>query len=69
MKYVIDRIVDDLAVLEGYEGDSIKIGKSKLPKGAKEGSSVEIGDNGVMTLFRDVERERRIAEKMRKVWR
>jgi len=69
MKYVIDRIVGNIVVLEGYDDSRVEIDKARLPKGAKEGSSIEIGEDGVVRLFVDEERERRIAEKMRKVWR
>ena len=69
MKYVIDRIAGNTSVLEGYDGSHLEIEKARLPKGAREGSSVEIDAEGVVTLFVDEERERRIAEKMKKVWR
>ena len=69
MKYVIDRIAGDVAVLEGYESGRLEVKKALLPTGAKEGSSIEVDERGGMTLFRDEERERRIAEKMKAVWR
>jgi len=69
MKYVIDRIAGNIAVLEGYDGSHLELEKIKLPKGAKEGSSIKIDESGSVTLFVDAEREERIAAKMKNVWR
>jgi len=69
MKYIIDRIEENTAILESYDGDRLNIEKTRLPKEAQEGTSVEINENGVITVFVDEERRKRIAEKMKKVWR
>jgi hypothetical protein len=68
MKYVIDRIEEGTAILEGYDGERLEMEAGLLPKGAGEGASVMVEGEKVV-LFKDEERERRIAEKMKAVWR
>ena len=69
MKYLIDRIEENIAVCEGGSGQRIEIEKSCLPEGAKEGSAILVSENGDISLVDDSERENRIAEKMKKIWR
>ena len=69
MKYTIDRIEGTTAVLEGYDGSRLEIDAKTLPKGAKEGAAIEINPNGVITIFVDEERAKRIADKMKSVWK
>jgi len=69
MKYIIDRIEGNIAVCEDEKLKMVEIEKSRLPKGSKEGSAIQIDENGVITLFDDTEREKRIAEKMKAIWK
>ena len=68
MKYTIDRITSNIAVLEGYDGSRMELPVSRLPNGAKEGSAVEINDRKI-SLFIDNERTKKIADLMKKVWK
>ena len=45
MKYKVDRITEDIAVLEDENCEHIKVNLSELPKGIKEGSVVMIIEN------------------------
>jgi hypothetical protein len=47
----------------------MEFAKNLLPSAVKEGSSIQIDDNGIISLIEDSERERRIASKMNAVWR
>ena len=69
MKYLIDRIEGNIAVCEDYSGKRIEIEKSHLPEEAKEGSAILVSENGDISLVDDSERENRIAEKMKNIWK
>ncbi len=45
MKYKVDRITEDIAVLEDENCEHIKVNLSELPKGTKEGSVVMMIEN------------------------
>ena len=69
MKYTIDRIEGGTAILEGYDNSRLEIDASTLPAGANEGAAIEIKENGEIVLFVDDERSKRIADKMKLVWK
>ena len=69
MKYIIDRFEGDMAVCEDEGMNHTDIHKSRLPEGIHEGDAFEIDGNGLITPVDDLERKRRIAEKMKAVWR
>jgi hypothetical protein len=69
MKYVIDRIVEGIAVCENDGGGFIEVSADLLPKGAKEGMSIIINANENIILADDSERAERIKGKMRSVWK
>ena len=69
MKYVIDRFEGDYAVCENDDLKRINVEKSRLPRGVKEGSTIEIDEAGEIALIDDAERVKRIADKMKSVWR
>lgn len=59
MKYAVDRIVEDIAVLENiYNGVIVEVSVKKLPKGVHEGSIVVL-DNEKYILDEKEENKRR----------
>jgi len=69
MQYVIDRFEGNVAICENDDLHRIEIEKTLLPNGAKEGSTIIIGEDSTIILFDDVERKQRIADKMKSVWK
>jgi hypothetical protein len=69
MTYTIDRIEGDYAVCIDDNGNRIEIKKNLLPDGAGEGLFISMGENGGIALLEDTVREKRIADKMKAVWR
>jgi hypothetical protein len=69
MKYVIDRIEGTIAVCEGEDGKMVEITKTRLPNGAREGSAILIDDDGKISLADNTVMEKRIAEKMKAIWK
>jgi hypothetical protein len=69
MTYIIDRIVNNIAVCEDDNKGFIEIDVSRLPKEAKAGSSFTTDDNGRFILVDDTERKQRIVEKMKRLWK
>ena len=68
MNYIIDRFEGIYAVCEDEERQFVNIEKTALPAGAREGSSISVSENGDIFLVHDIEREKRIADKMQSVW-
>ena len=58
MKLIVDRITENIAVLEKDDLSHVEVDSSLLPDGAKEGSVIRC-DNGVYTLDTGAEEERR----------
>ena len=42
MEYIVDRIEDNVAVLEGEDGDMTDVKLAELPEGVKEGDVLEL---------------------------
>jgi hypothetical protein len=47
----------------------IEIAVTRLPKAAGEGSAIFIGADGTITPADNTEREKRIADKMKAIWK
>lgn len=58
MKLIVDRITENIAVLEKDDLSHIELDVSLLPKGTKEGSVI-MYENGVYTIDDSDEEERR----------
>ena len=69
MKYIIDRFEGNTAICEDDSMDHVERDIARLPEGVREGSAIVVGDDGVISLVDDSEREKRIADKMKAVWR
>jgi hypothetical protein len=69
MKCVIDRIEGNIAVCESDDGRIVEIAIIRLPKAVKEGSAIFIEADGTITTADNSEREKRIADKMKAVWK
>ena len=68
MRYTVDRIEEDLAVLEGEDRTMRTVPLSQLPQGIREGAVVTATEEG-FTLDADADRAARIREKMRRLWK
>ena len=69
VEYVIDRLEGDIAVCENDQREQMEIEVARLPNGAREGSTIIIGNDGLVSLVDGSVRESRIADKMKTVWR
>jgi hypothetical protein len=69
MEYVIDRFEGNFAVCESDSGDFIEIDKARLPEGVREGATIAVDNKGLISLADGSVREKRIADKMKAVWR
>jgi hypothetical protein len=59
MKYAVDRIEEDIVVLENIKtGEILEVSISNLPKGIHEGS-ILVKDNDEFLIDLDTEKERR----------
>ena len=59
MKYAVDRIEEDIVVLENIKtGEILEVSISNLPKGIHEGS-ILVKDNAEFLIDLDTEKERR----------
>ena len=59
MKYAVDRIEEDIVVLENIKtGEILEVSISNLPKGIHEGS-ILVKDNDKFLIDLDTEKERR----------
>ena len=69
MKLIVDRITENIAVLEKVDLSHIELDVSLLPKGIKEGSVI-MYENGVYTIddADEEERRKRIFAKQRLVF-
>ena len=69
MKLIVDRITENIAVLEKDDLSYIELDVSLLPKGTKEGSVI-MYENGVYTIddADEEERRKRIFAKQRLVF-
>ncbi len=76
MKYIIDRIENNIAVCETEDGEMVNIPLNKLPEGAAEGdilrSAGDMFQDGGDTLIVDAEArsafQNEINKSMRKLW-
>ena len=70
-KFTIDRFEGDIAVLENRDtGEMININKNDLPQDAKEGSILKLNNNKYeIDLEEQKEVEKRIKDKMNKLWK
>ena len=69
MRYIIDRFEGKYAICADDCNNRIEVEISRLPQGVREGTRVEIDDNSVAIISDDDQRVKRIADKMRDVWR
>lgn len=70
MQVIIDRFEGDFAVCEKPDRNMIKILRSKLPAGAKEGDVITIKGENVRIDSAETARRRKAAEDMMKdVWK
>ena len=69
IEYVIDRFEGNIAVCEDNSRNFIEIDKARLPEGAREGSTIIMDNKGGISLVDSSVREKRIADKMKAVWR
>lgn len=70
MKYVIDEIIDDIAVLENLESKEKKeVSTSKLPKNIQEGNIVIEEAKYTLDLAEEKKRRSLIQEKLNKLKR
>lgn len=70
MKYIIDRIENDIAICQSPESkEIIEVDIEELPQEAKEGSVI-ILENGKYTIDKEEEIKirKRIEDKMNKLW-
>lgn len=70
MRYIVDRVEGDVAVLERDDLEIVDVPLSELPEGVRQHDCLE-EDGGAWRIDRDrtAERKRRIEEKMRKLFR
>lgn len=70
-KFTVDRFEGDIAVLENRDtGEMININKNDLPQDAKEGSILKLNNNKYeIDLEEQKEVEKRIKDKMNKLWK
>lgn len=69
MKYTVERIEDNIAVLEDEQGSFVKISASLLPENTKSGN-VLLFENERYSLINavDEERQKRILDKYQKLF-
>ena len=70
MKYIVDRIENDIAICQNPESkEIIEIDFEELPQETKEGSVIVL-ENGTYKLDPEEEKEirKRIEDKMNKLW-
>ena len=67
MKYAVDEIIDDIAVLENIDtGDKVEVSLELLPSNIKDGSIILFVDGEYqIDLDEEIHRTQRIIEKMR----
>lgn len=67
MKYAVDEIIDDIAVLENIDtGDKVEVSLELLPSNIKDGSIILFVDGEYrIDLDEEILRKQRIIEKMR----
>lgn len=58
MKYIVDRIEEDRAVLEDENGDFLTVSAASLPSGTREGACLKT-ESGLLVADEARERERR----------
>ena len=70
MRYIVDRIEGDVAVLERDDLELVDVPLTELPEGVRQHDCLEVED-GAWRIDRDrtAERKRRIEEKMRRLFR
>lgn len=69
MRLIIDRFEGEHAVCEDENRNMINILKSELPKGAFEGSVLDVKDGMIIVdHIETINREKRIKEKMAGMW-
>lgn len=70
MRYIVDRVEGDVAVLERDDLELVDVPLSKLPEGVGRHDCLE-EEGGAWWIDRDrtAERKRRIEEKMRRLFR
>lgn len=70
-KFTVDRFEGDIAVLENRDtGEMININKNDLPQDAKEGAILKLNNNKYeIDLEEQKEVEKRIKDKMNKIWK
>ena len=68
MEYVIDRIEGNIAICENDAREQVEVNVIRLPDGAREGSTIIIDSDGLVSLAGGSSRESRIVDKMKIVW-
>ena len=70
-KFTVDRFEGNIAVLENRDtGEMININKNDLPQDAKEGSILRLNNNKYeIDVEEQKEVEKRIKDKMNKLWK
>ncbi len=70
-KFTVDRFEGDIAVLENRDtGEMININKNELPQDAKEGSILKLNNKKYeIDMEEQKEVEKRIKDKMNKLWK
>ena len=70
-KFTVDRFEGDIAVLESRDtGEMININKNELPQDAKEGSILKLNNKKYeIDMEEQKEVEKRIKDKMNKLWK
>jgi len=67
MEYVIDRIEGNIAVCENDAREQVEVDITHLPNGSREGSTIIIDSDGLVSLADGSSRESRIVDKMKTV--
>ena len=69
MKYAVDRIIEDIVILENIEDKTIlELNKNILPDNIKEGNIIIKEDNNyIVDEEEEIERRKRIEEKLNKI--
>lgn len=69
-RVVIDRFEEGIAVCEGETEQAVEIPRERLPEGAAPGMTLLLDGDTVSIDWEDTQaRRRRIAEKMKKLWK
>lgn len=70
MRYIVDRVEGDVAVLERNDLEFVDVPLSELPEGVRQHDCLE-EEGGAWSIDHDrtAERKRRIEEKMRRLFR